>query len=48
MGIADKEGGLPIFDTDILNTIFLPTAKFTSRLTGKIGAHLPAAEEFNP
>ena len=35
MGILEKEGGLPVFDNNILNTSFLPTAEMTAQLTGK-------------
>ena len=45
MVIVEKEGGLPVFDTDILNT-FLATTEITARFAGKIGAHLPAVEGF--
>ena len=47
MEIVEKEGGFPVFDTDILNTFFffffffLPTVDITARLTGKICTHLP-------
>ena len=48
MGIVEKEGGLPVLNTDILNSFFffffLLTAEITTQLTGKISAHLPAAE----
>ena len=49
MEIVETEGGLPVFDTDILNTFFFffffgQTAEITARLTGTIGANLPAAE----
>ena len=45
MEIIEKEGGMPVFDTDIINTFFfLPTAEITARLTVKIGAHLSATE----
>ena len=42
--IVEKEGGLPIFDTYILNIIFLPTAEVAARLMGKVGTNLPAEE----
>ena len=40
---------MPVFDADILNFFFfffffLPTAEITNRVTGKIGANLPAEE----
>ena len=41
MEMAEKEGGLPVFDTDIF---FLPTAEITEWPTGKIGANLPVAK----
>ena len=51
MGIVEKEGGLHVFDTDILNTfffffpfLFLLTAEIITQLTGKIRANLPTAE----
>ena len=34
IGIAEKEGSLPVYDTDILNT-FLPAAEITAWFTGK-------------
>ena len=37
--MAEKEGSLPGFDTDILNTI-LPTAEITSKPPGKICVHI--------
>ena len=40
MGIAEKEEGLPVFDTDSLNNFFLLIAEITARLTGKIGVHI--------
>ena len=43
MGIAETEGGLPLFDTDNLK-IFMPTAEIIARLMGKIGANVPAAD----
>ena len=47
MEIVEKEGDLPVFDTDSLNAFFFffPTAEITAQLMGKIGANLPAAEE---
>ena len=43
--VVEKEGGLSVFDTDIRNLFFFfATAEITAQLTGKIGAHLPAAE----
>ena len=39
--IVEKEEGLPVFDTDILNTLFWPTAEITTGLMGKINADLP-------
>ena len=47
MEIAEKEVGLLVFDTDILNNFFLSVAEITSRLMGKIGTHRPAAKELN-
>ena len=47
MKIAEKEGSLPVLDTDILNTSILRTAEITTWLTGKIGEHLPVAEGLN-
>ena len=47
MGIVEKEGGLHVFHTDILNLVFfsfLPTAEITAWLPSKIGLHLPTAE----
>ena len=48
MGIAEKEGGLPVLPTDILNTFFffffLPSVEIIARLPGKIGAHIPTPE----
>ena len=49
MGIAEKKGSTPVFDTDILTFFFfffffLPTAEIIAWLTGKISNHLPAAE----
>ena len=44
MGIAEKEGGFPVLDTDSLNTFFLPTAEIATRLPGKVGPHTSAAE----
>ena len=47
MGIADKEGSLPLFDMGILNFFFFSLsliAEITARLMGKIGPHIPAAE----
>ena len=45
MEMVEKEGGLLVFDSDIINTFFffffLPTAEITAQLTGKIDAHLP-------
>ena len=43
MGIAEEEGGLPVFDTDILNT-FLPTAEITTQPPGKISSHTRTTE----
>ena len=43
MEIAEKERGLSVFGTDILNT-FLPTTEITAQLTGKIGTNLPVTE----
>ena len=43
METAEKEGGLPVFDTDILKHI-LPTAEITGRLRDKIGTNRPAME----
>ena len=40
-----RKEGLPVFDTDILNTFFfLPTAEINARLPGKISKHIPTAE----
>ena len=44
MGIGEKEGGLPVFNTDIQTLFFFPTAEIIARLTCKIGANLPAAQ----
>ena len=33
-----------VFDTDILNTYFLPTAEINAQLMGKIDEYLPAVE----
>ena len=54
MGMAEKEGGLPVFDNDILNTFFFwwgggvggggATAEITTRLPGKIGEHILTTE----
>ena len=33
MGLVEKEGDLPVFDPDILNTFFLPTAEIPAWLT---------------
>ena len=48
MEMAEKEGGLPVFDTNILIFIYLffffffyQLLKLLPRLTGKIGANLP-------
>ena len=30
--IVEKEGGLPVFDTDIQSNFFLPTAEISARL----------------
>ena len=42
MGIAEEEGGLTVFDTDI--SAVLPTAERTTWLTDKISAHILATE----
>ena len=44
MGIAEKEEVLPVFDTDILNTFFLPNAEIATQPPSKIGIHESAAE----
>ena len=44
MGIVEKERGLPVFDTDIVNTFFSPTAEINARLMSKIGENLPVVE----
>ena len=49
MEIVEKEGGWPLFDTDIPNFFFfffffLPTVEITSRLMGEIGTNLPVVE----
>ena len=46
MGIAEKEGGWPLFDTDFLNNLFfsLPTTEITAWLPGKISEHTPTTE----
>ena len=44
MGIVEKEGGWPVFDTDILNTFFLPTVEINAQLMGKVGENLPVTE----
>ena len=43
IGIVEKEGGFPLFDTDNFLKI-LSTAEIISQLTGKIGVNLPARE----
>ena len=43
MGIVEKEGGLPVFDTDNLKD-FLPAVDIITWLMGKISANLPAVE----
>ena len=53
MGIVEKDGVLPVFDTDILNTLPPPTkkkktAEITSQLPCKIGSHLPSMEGLKP
>ena len=47
--IAEKEGGLPILDTDILSTFFFPksTAEIIAQPLGKIGKHTPTTEGLN-
>ena len=51
MEIAEKEGGWPHFDTDMLNFFFFfffffsSAAKITVRLIGKIDMHIPAMVE---
>ena len=50
MEMVEKEGGLSVFDTDILNFFFFfffsssPTAEITAQFPGKIGENLPATE----
>ena len=44
MVVAEKEGDLPVFYTDILSTFFLTTVEITARLTGKICTHIPTTE----
>ena len=46
MGIVEKAGGWPVFDTDIPNT-FLPTAEITAQLQSKVIAYLPTVEGLN-
>ena len=41
MRIAEKEGGFPVFDTDILNTSLL-TAEINAWPHGRTGTHTPA------
>ena len=43
MGIAEKEQGLSVFDTDILNTFF-SSIEITAWPLGKIGARTPVME----
>ena len=46
MRISEKEGDFTIFDTDILNSLFLsPIANITAQPRGKIGMHTLAVEE---
>ena len=48
MEIAEKEGGLPVFNIDILDTFFLLTAKIIARPTGKVGTNLsPRRGKYN-
>ena len=42
--MAEKERGLPVFDTDILNAFFFPTAGIATWSSGKISAHTPVAK----
>ena len=45
MGIAEVEGGWPVFDTHSnFFFFFLPTAEITAWFPGKIRAHIPTAE----
>ena len=45
MEIVEKEGGLPVFDSDILNFfLFFSIAEITTQIMGKISANLPTAE----
>ena len=48
MEVLEKEGGWPLYDTDILNFFFLPTAEMITWLTSKIGSYLPAAVVLKP
>ena len=47
-GVAEKEGGLPVFDQHFKHFFFFffffPTAEITVRLMCKIDVHIPAAE----
>ena len=43
MGIVEKEGGLPVFDADILKTFFCQLLKLPPG-SDKISTHLPAVE----
>ena len=43
MGIAEREGGSPVFENVILK-VFLQTAETTAQLLGKIGRHIPTVE----
>ena len=44
MGIGEKEGDWPVFDTDIINTFILPTAQITAQPPSNISTHTSAAE----
>ena len=46
VGTAEKEGGMLVFDADILNNFyfFLPTAEITTWLPGESSAHTPATK----
>ena len=40
MGMAEKDGGLPVFDTGHSKYVFLPTIEIAAWLPGKIGTHM--------
>ena len=46
IGIVEKQGGLPLFNTDNSN-FFSPTPEIIARLTGKISANLLITEGLN-